>query len=64
MWRGTGVDLLRDVGDHGVGVDDADAAVVDDRDRAVPAAVRAAVARFDVPDEALVPCSPATSRCA
>ena len=33
------VDLLLDVGEHGVDIDDLDPSVVDDRHRAVPAAV-------------------------
>ena len=54
MWRAPSSTRLRDVGEHGVCADDADAPVVDGRHRAVPAAVHAAVARLDVADEPLV----------
>ena len=47
---GAGCDLLVDVGEDGVDVDDPDSAVEHHRHGAVPAPVRAAARRLDVPD--------------
>ncbi len=59
---GAGGDQLVDIGQHGGLVDGPHPAVVDDRHRAVPAAVRAAPAGLDRTDQPLLPVRRPTAR--